>query len=942
MNHESIEDLYARWQQNPDTARTIALCEALRSGQRPDLVEIVGSHAARQPDASALLAGARMYVDSGRLDDAQTLLLAAGRIAPREGEVYRWLGDVLLRRGDAERAEKVLEKAMQFGSDADTGPLLDRARAYVPMQRASGVASVAEAVRAELGVRPRFISVSDDDLETTVRKQDDVGAIVDVTLGPPLPAAGRPPLTPPPILLPPRSGPSVRPEQIIFTTPSRGVVFDPQPSQTGPNDIARVAPNVFADTSPFRSEARPAVTGDFHHRPPSSSQRLPPSSGRLPENRLVPLGPASFGSPPAIALPGARDVLDALEVAGIFEPHGAVSPQAFSWTKPQAQRRWFSTVTLLALAGGLVVGGGGVHRYVTAQRAKAHLEAEQLLTQVDHQLQGSDPRQLDAAEKAIARAFELESRSPHAALTWLHERALVGLLRSGADLAFEDATQRAKAVGIPEKQLACAYVASFLYQGDTAGSVATIAKWDPVAQDDAWFQVVAGATFERAGDARSLERYAAAVRLDPGLVIAQVLLTRSTTMDGDPRRAAELARDFRARHPDRAEGPALVALAWTRDPLRGEPPAEIRDVTERGDALPPALRAVPHAARGILSLHKGAIDEAKPSLQKGLEVADSPGIAAWLGSIALATGDEALARKAALSAVSFSAVYPPARVLAARVALLGARLDEALKATEDLPAAWADVAVVVAAASYEKLDAERVGRAFEGIPDDAKKLPFVLPLARGQALLAGSLGVMNAQTALAMAEDEAPWADIVAMDWALDAGDLETAKKIAEPWKAQPRALRAVRLARLARFEGKLDEAEKMSRLALDGGSVTMRALVERVFTLVAMKKDADALAVFKTYPNVGGPLAKWLRAYATAAHGRHEEARAIISQEDPPPSAAPMPARMLAAAAYGAIKDVRHGGEYTKPILAAGFVNPDMAAAAERLGLGKPARRQR
>src|SRR5689334_18898723 len=118
MNHELIEDLYARWQQNPDIAETMALCEALRGARRPDLVEIVGSHAARQADVGALLAAARMYTDSGRLDDAQAALLAAGRIAPRDGDVYRWLGEVLLRRGDAERAEKVLEKAVQFGGDA--------------------------------------------------------------------------------------------------------------------------------------------------------------------------------------------------------------------------------------------------------------------------------------------------------------------------------------------------------------------------------------------------------------------------------------------------------------------------------------------------------------------------------------------------------------------------------------------------------------------------------------------------------------------------------------------------------------------------------------------------------------------------------------------------------------------------------------------------------
>jgi hypothetical protein len=575
-----------------------------------------------------------------------------------------------------------------------------------------------------------------------------------------------------------------------------------------------------------------------------------------------------------------------------------------------------SAGVLVALAGFLVMGGVGTFRHVKGTRARDHVAAEQLLANVDAQLRASDPRLLDPSEKAISKSFELESRSPHAALTWLHERAMTGLLKGGADLAFEDAVERAKAVGVDDKSVAFAHVASFLYQGDTAGAAAMVAKWDTAAAEDPWFQILAGATFDRAGDPRALERFAAAVRLDPELSIAQLLLTRATAIESEPRRAADLAKDYRTRYPDRVEGIALVALAWARDPLRSDAFQEIKDVVDKADQLPPSLRAVPHATQAILALHRGAIDEAKPSLQKGLDVADSPGVATWLGSIALATGDEALARKAALAAVSYSAVYAPARVLAARVALLAARLDEALKATEDLPPAWADVAVVTAAASYEKLDSERISRAFDAVPDDARKQPFVVPLARGQSLLGGNLGVMTSAQALAMADDEAPWADLVAMDWALDAGDVELAKKIADQWKGGTRALRSIRLARLARYDGKLDDADKYSRVALDSGTVTMRVLSERV--------------------------AKWLRAYVVAAKGKTEEAKALVSQEDPPPALAPMPARIVAASAYAMMKDLRHGNEYARPIVAAGFANPDVAFAADKLGLGKVVRRAR
>jgi hypothetical protein len=193
-----------------------------------------------------------------------------------------------------------------------------------------------------------------------------------------------------------------------------------------------------------------------------------------------------------------------------------------------------------------------------------------------------------------------------------------------------------------------------------------------------------------------------------------------------------------------------------------------------------------------------------------------------------------------------------------------------------------------------------------------------------------------------MADDEAPWSDLVAMDWALDTGDLDTAKKIAERWRGEPRAMRALRLSRLARYDGKLEDADRYSRIALERGTVTMRVLSERAFTLIALKKDHEALALFKTYPNVGGPLAKWLRAFVTAVHGKVDEARAMVAQEDPPPAAAPAPARIIAACAYAAMKDLKHGGDYTRPIVMAGYANPDVGFATERLNLGKIVRQRR
>ncbi|MDB4941042.1 MAG: repeat protein [Labilithrix sp.] len=928
-----LEKLFATWQRNPDVAQTIAMCHALRGSARADLVEIVGSYASRQLDASALSAAARMYIGTGRLDDAQQVLIAAGRLAPRDGEVFVLLGEVLLRRGDAERAEKVLERALQFGATNDAARWLERARALVPTQQSSGMMAVADEIarfprspdEARQGEQRRHVPAAappprrdlDDDIETQVRSSADVKAAL---------LAGRDP-------------------------------FAQHPPQTGANEAPALLRSieeraaVGAGTMPFSS--RGGASAGSSEPPPASVGEHGPGLGArhganlpaLPQE--PPVNP--FLAPPRAPrpisasgqpMPEARDVLDALQIAGVFEPDGAVRAQVFGWARPERGKRRIGSYALLGGLAALIVGGAfGAFTYVNTSRAKAHVEAENVLANVDASLRASDAKLLDGAEQQLGRSFELESRSPHAALTWLHERVALGLLKSGESVAFEDSTNRAKDVGVPEKNVAFAYVASFLFQGDTAGAASTIAKWDGKADDDAWYQIVAGATFERAGDARAIERYQAAVKLDPELVLGQILLARATAVDGDPRRAGELAKEFRARHPDRLEGVALTAVAWARDPLRGEPIAEARDIADKQDALPLPLQAVAPACRALLAIEQHKNDEAVAALTRGLAVSDTPGVASWLGSIALMMGNEALARKGALTAVSYSAVYPPARVLAARVALLGARLDEALKATEELPQSSPDVAIVAAVVAYEKLDGDRMKSAIENLAEDTRRLPFLVPLVRGQQLLAGNPQALAGDKALDMADDEGPWADIVAMDSALDLGDLDLAHKIAAKWTGDAKPIRAVRLARLARWDGKNEDADRLSKLALDSGTVTVRGLAERVYTLVALNRSTEAIALFKTYPNVGGPLAKWLRAYAVAAHGKVDEARAILSQEDPPPALAPLPARLIAASGYGAVKDTRKGADYVKALGA--FANPDLVTAAEKVGAARLAKKR-
>ncbi|MGH7297659.1 MAG: tetratricopeptide repeat protein, partial [Polyangiaceae bacterium] len=649
-----------------------------------------------------------------------------------------------------------------------------------------------------------------------------------------------------------------------------------------------------------------------------------PSSRRMPEGPMV---------------PHPRDVLDALALSGVFEPPTERGAAAARWAAAGQGPRRKGAPTLIVGMVLFLAGSVGVYMFYRHKRAREHLQAEAILDTVETQLHAGKPDQLPEIEKELTHAFQLESRSPRAALDWAHERAAVGLEKSGADVAFEDAMARAKDVGVPEEKYAFARVASFLFQGDTAGAAAVLTRWDQSAGIDPWYQMVAGATLERAGDVRAKDRYATAAKLDPQLFIAQVAQARATAVEGDTQDAMRLAQALRKSMPDRAEPVALVALAWGRDPSRESLPAppEADEVVKRVDELPAGLKFVPNAIAALRALDKHNADEARAQIVKGLAVADSPGAAVWLGTIALPLGDEALARKAALAALQLSAVYEPARALAARVALLGDRLDEALKATEDLEPTSPDVAVVRAAAAYERVDADGVTRALEALPPETRKQSFLASLDLAADVLAGRVKLDSAKT-MTMAGDDAPWSDLIAMDVALDAGDLASADKIAASWgkTSEGQALRALRLARLARYENRLDAADALSLYAMEHGTVTARALWERAYVLVARGKAGEVGPLLSRYPLVLGPLATWLSAYATASNGNVEAAKGRTAASDPPPPTAPLEARVVAAVALGAMKDKRHGPDYVREVLATSAQHPDLVAAAVALGFRK------
>ena len=944
----SIDELASQWRAQPNAATTIALCEALRKAPRVTLVEEVGARASRDHagDADVLVATARMYVAAQRLGDAQTALVSAGKAAKTDPHVYRLLGEVLLRRGDAERAVKVLERAIQFGAnDPETRLWSERSKVFKSMQATSGMRAVATEVQRTAPLdAPR--APMDSAGETTTE--------VHVVRAP---ALGRPDddddddeLTRRPAPIPAEVMGQSEPPRPPFHSTSTGTNVlamplggDEERSVTAqfPRDD-RASKDLDTADAFVPLGAPPPKPAPPPRDPFMQMQgRPPPEIAPRPMTPGISL-PVLANGPPLAVEP--RDVLDALEIAGLFEPSALGSAPAAAWDAAQRRPRGRGFIPLIVSTVLFVGATVGALIYVRDKRAKEHQEAEVMLAKVSELLHSARGADLPQAEQLLSQAFDLDSRSPRAALEWMRERALLGLLKGGGEIAFEDSISRAKEVEVKESDVAFARVASFLFQGDTVGAAALLPKWDDKANKDAWYELLAGASLARAGDTHAVDRFAAATELDPGLVIAQIHLARATALDGDAAKAMERAKAVKDTLPGRPEGAALVTLAWARDPARSDTAPPDADETIKNAAdLPTPLQFIPHAVLAIRAVGAHDWATAKDEVQKGLAVADGPGVAAWLGSIALDTGDEQLARKAALSAVSFSAVYPPARMLAARVALVGARLDEALKATEELETSSPDVAVVRGAVAYERLDLDGLSRALEAMPESEQKLPFLAAVQLAPSVLLGQ-GAIDPAKLVDMADDAAPWSDLVAMDAALDQGAMDQADSIAAQWKGgEDRPLRVLRLARLSRYEAHLDAAEADSAAALSGGTVTPRVLAERVFVMVARGRAVDAGPLLAKYPLVLGPLGTWLSAYAVASQGKIEEAKARTSTLDVPATGAPLTARVIAATALAAMHDRHRAADVLKPILAAGYVGVDIQNAALAIGFkradhkGKP-----
>ena len=978
----ALDELLASWRSNPDADSTVALCAYLGATGQESLVREVGGTAQtwHGQDATVMLSVGRMYLDAGLLPEAQSALVNAGKTGGSNPKPFRYLGEVLLRRGDASRAEKVLVRCMQLGlDDADTRHWHDRASFYIALQKRVGPLAVATEVEKAL---PRSVSIPPPAMRPqgfgseeitnpkgasgSLPRFDSVSEVSQVEeLPAPTPAvAPRAPRAPTMIgVAPPAAGARTPTGRVAMPAKRAPVTRTlPSPPPPAPTSFADLQADLLEDDAatvvhgtaieeptnrvmlnhPFDAPTRPhaaafaataAAAAPAPYVPPPRARSVPPP----PVQRIEPPSHNAFldapytspSAPPTrpydAGVPPPSVLLEHLARVGVFEPQGGAAPAWERPTKVKSKSPWvFGILSILLVGAGI-----GGWQYAKKLKAEKQAQADTLAVEVEKLLHSAGVQELRSTDDKLSKAFELDSLSQRAARLWLENRVLGALLLHSEPRGIDSAIHRGRTVGLAEKDLAFGRMASFLVEGDLAGAAAQLPKWDKEAGRDAFYQLAAGAVLERAGDFRAIERYEAARTLDPKLAISDILLGRLALLELGRDRSTAILASVKEKLGDHPSARALRALAWVVDPERSEePPADARLLPEDAARLPAPLAAVPSMVDAARAVRGGDREKLSRSLGSAIDLADTPSLAAGLGFLAIEAGDEQLARKAALRAVGFAALYPRARTLAARVALLGGRIDEAQKAIEQLEPTSADVAVVRAVAAYESLEPADVDAALKLLGDGAQAHAFA-GLAAGSGVLMGTKYPTPAERD-ALRDPTVPWGELVAVDAALDQGDLAAAQAILGARTGEAlRPVHLLRVARLRRYQGKAAEAVEASALALEG-NVTAPVLIERTFDLVAAEDLTGARTLIAKYPALLGPLSGWLSAYVDGSgQEKADKAQAAsrAAKLDLPPDGSALALRVLALRALVVSGDKR-ARDYVRSLAARAGKHPDVQLA--------------
>jgi hypothetical protein len=806
-----------------------------------------------------------MYLDAGMLDDALEALSLASHASGRGSRPLRYLGEVLLRQGEAQRALATLQRAMEHElDDSDTRLWLSRAQLYVALEKRVGAHAVAAEIARTLPHRPSV---------------------------PPLPFSSEPP----PSLSQPQRNQSL-PMQALDTERPGARGASPLPDVAAIDATRRIAPpaprvpRIDFNSGEF-VEAEDEPTLDRSRRPeleePATLVYAPRSREQAPTNGAA--------GPDASREPSPDIVLQELYRVGLHDPPRA---GAMSWEAGRGgDRRTWRVLLISTLC--LAVAGFGAARLAARNADARGMAAAAEQERLAAALGSADGAELAELERSFKRLALRESMRPELAALWLRQRVLASWWSGAPSSGLSEAAMVAKRSGVTEPNLVYARLASLEQSGDLLGAVELVNQSDAVAHGDAIYQLAAGIALERVGHPDAAARFALAKQLEPGLVLAQAYLGRHWVLEREPR-DAEAWLNAQKSDPAQPWLRALRALAWALDSTHPRArPAESRLAPADELALPAALSAVPPLVAATDALERGERQEALEHVARASATDCPPLLRLHLSALALRAGDPDRAGSELIRATLNAGVSPRAIDLGARIALSVGELGEANMWLTRHSAPTLASRVTAAALAYEALDAQQLTRVagsdVAGAGDPARMLQ-ILQGRRGADL-----------SVAALAPTQVFWGELMAVDEALDAGQIEWARARVSGWgAAEGRSPWVVRAARLERLSGQPEHALELTEAALSRAAPTPRLVIEHVLALVESGRPSLAAPLVARHASLLGLSAPYLETIvALAVEDRLETKRKLTAVALPSPRS-PLLTRVLAARALKSAGDRR------------------------------------
>jgi hypothetical protein len=166
-------------------------------------------------------------------------------------------------------------------------------------------------------------------------------------------------------------------------------------------------------------------------------------------------------------------------------------------------------------------------------------------------------------------------------------------------------------------------------------------------------------------------------------------------------------------------------------------------------------------------------------------------------------------------------------------------------------------------------------------------------------------GPKSEQEITRLSDTRIAWGELVAVDSALNHGNLELAARLVSTWPSSYQSPpHLLRLARLARYQNKPDVAVNLAEAAAYENA-NRESVVERVLSLIANNDVAGAATVTVRFAEQLGSIKPWLEALL-AAKASPGAAQRLIAGLELPGEAYPLGQRVVAARALAATRDAR------------------------------------